>query len=184
MKLKKKQQQFIKEAYRSSDVCQGWKDKIKENFPKLFTETELEVGKWYKNAFYNTLLCYTGESYGYGFFEGKWNSDGDWGSLSTFKSNTVEATKEEVEQALIIEAKKRGFKEGVKIKSLFHHDNPTIEIFNERGYEFVSSQNKLYIHGGKQSLMPVVFYQGEWAEIIETITKAEAEKELGKVIID
>ncbi|MBL4820135.1 MAG: hypothetical protein JKY98_03955, partial [Gammaproteobacteria bacterium] len=49
MKLTKKQQEFIKGATTNSDACSEWKTKIKDAFPKLFKETELEAGKWYKD---------------------------------------------------------------------------------------------------------------------------------------
>ena len=49
MKINKKQKKLIKEAYNASYVCQDWKDKIKEAFPKLFKETKLEVDRWYRD---------------------------------------------------------------------------------------------------------------------------------------
>lgn len=38
--MKKSQKKFILEAYQDDDVCQGYKDKIKEHFPKVVKKLE------------------------------------------------------------------------------------------------------------------------------------------------
>tara|TARA_R110000823_G_scaffold234665_3_gene360875 strand:+ start:28 stop:378 length:351 start_codon:yes stop_codon:yes gene_type:complete len=83
----------------------------------------------------------------------------------------------EVEQALIEEANKRGFKKGV-IANLTHcgHRNSRAEILNEN-----------YRYNGRYLSIDnfIIFEKGKWAEIIkQTITKEEAEKELGKTILN
>ena len=107
MKLKKKQQKFIKKAYNSNDVCQQWKDDIKKNFPELFKDTDLVVGEWYKliGGIYDWMGCYQSnknhEFSGYGFSL----SDNEWEqnlNLSKLESRElIPATKEEIETALI-----------------------------------------------------------------------------------
>tara|TARA_R110000764_G_scaffold179285_2_gene265362 strand:+ start:113 stop:463 length:351 start_codon:yes stop_codon:yes gene_type:complete len=83
----------------------------------------------------------------------------------------------EVEQALIEEANKRGFKKGV-IANLTHcgHRNSRAEILNEN-----------YRYNGRYLSIDnfIIFEKGKWAEIIkQTITKEEAEKQLGKTILN
>jgi hypothetical protein len=174
MKITKEQQEFIKEAYISTDVCQEWKDSIKENFPKLFKETELEVGKWYKQIDkYETdfLLNYQGDTNGsYGF----WNLGyGEWSfSSDDLGLQATPATDKEVEDALIKEAKRRGFKEGVKFKCLYNH------IIGGSCVPMLGSDGLLWIEKG------CVFRNGIWATPLKTITKEEAEKQLGKTILN
>ena len=90
-------------------------------------------------------------------------------------STYVLATEKEVETALIQEAKKRGFKEGVRFRSA--HANATYSIL---GYslEFDGS-----LHCQRNAGCIFNTDNGKWAEIIETITKKDAERELGKKII-
>lgn len=76
------------------------------------------------------------------------------------------------EKFLIKEAKKRGFKDG-NFKCLIQHT-----CNNGKGY--IYNGGNLYLNG--QCLFSKY---SKWAKIIiETITKEQAEKELGKTIID
>ena len=166
--MKESRKEFIKKAH--SAACSDWKTNIEKEFPKLFKEDALVVGKWYKSE--GCLFNYQKQSNVYGFFtDGSW-MNGDW---IWYGANARLATDKEVEEELIKEAKRRGFKEGVKFKSVSSGNN--IEL----GYEFFdyySNQNQLCNGGGS------VFIGGKWAEIIkETITKEQAEKELGKTIL-
>lgn len=181
MKLTKKQQQFIKDAYNSNDVCSEWKTKIKDIFPKLFKETELEVGKWYKTSSGN-LFNYMGRSgkhinpdLVYGFT----NKSIDWVyeyDVTICNDKGLKpATKEEVEQALIAEAKKRGFKKGETVK--YPCGNGSSVFLDGFKHEYREYSNTFYFYN------LLVFEKGKWAEIIETITKEQAEKELGKKIV-
>jgi hypothetical protein len=142
----------------------------------------------------NFLVCITrikdGKYYGYGFNgSGIWCDDDDdsWGSI---KDIDISATDKGVEEALIKESKKRGFKEGVKF-------NVTTELwgYSTGGHEGVSVISKsefcyseysdsLRVRCEDYSKM-CIFSKGEWATIvIETITKEEAEKQLGKKILN
>lgn len=166
-------------------------EKIKQWFPKVF-KTILEVGKWYKNnddgyekcfglvveLNKNDKDCFSG----YGFDrDGGWLLDLD---VNGFGSNKWSAAADqEVKEALEREAKKRGLILGSCIDRKFDK-NLGIEIINtakfikdpEWYYDF---ENDYLEHHGF-----VVYSRGKWAEIIPTITKEEAEKQLGKKIIN
>tara|TARA_R110000772_G_C13310212_1_gene439951 strand:- start:3271 stop:3789 length:519 start_codon:yes stop_codon:yes gene_type:complete len=172
--MKDSRKQFIKDGHAAA--CSEWKTKIEKEFPKLFKETDLVVGNWIKTedclAFVEEFL---GNDFkGYGFCDNSWfESTSDW--TSNVKGWTP-ATDKEVEAALIKEAKRRGFKEGVSFKCT---QTPRIGKFGKLTY--VSGNNGLYSNGTEDGEW--LFRKGEWATIIETITKEEAEKELGKTII-
>ena len=166
--MKKSRKEFIKKAH--SAACSDWKTNIEKEFPKLFKEDALVVGKWYKSE--GCLFNYQKQSNVYGFFtDGSW-MNGDW---IWYGANARLATDKEVEEELIKEAKRRGFKEGVKFKSVSSGNN--IErVYG--GFRYFSNQNQFCSGGGS------VFIGGKWATIVETITKEQAEKELGKTILD
>jgi len=180
MKFTKEQQQFIKDATTNSDVCSDWRTKIKETFPKLFKETELEIGKWYRDTTSKTcLILYNGGRLAYGFGR----NTGDWlEDYIVYNSDLTDyklATDKEVEEALIKEAKKRGFKEGVVVDCFLVSGNGTIDQYDEDNvYYEIDDKNSLN-YGNK-----MIYKEGKWATIIETITKEQAEKELGKTIVD
>ena len=75
-----------------------------------------------------------------------------------------------MKQALVKEAKRLGFKEGVNIGNFN-------KIIKSNSYQFNLGSNILYVG------TCCVFENGIWATIVETITKKQAEKELGKKII-
>jgi hypothetical protein len=143
------------------------KDCLKEWFPDAF-KAELEVGKWYKMKGDIHFLCNfngnignNGNSYGFNL-TGKWMDN----SMCFHNSDTyVEATPEEVESALINEAKKRGFKNGVTILRgdwYFGFSAPKVTIEKEQyptsGFEF---RNDTLLLDGY-----IIFYSGNWAEIL------------------
>jgi hypothetical protein len=77
----------------------------------------------------------------------------------TYSSTRVEATKKEVEEALIAEAKRRGFKEGVTVAW-----DGTV-IINNLKESFTMS-----VDGGRlkeNNSNWNIFKNGKWAEIIE-----------------
>ena len=127
--------EFILEAHKSA--CSEWKLKIEKECPELF-KNKLEVGKWY-NYYKGALLVWNNGGYSYGFINGKYRED--W----SFCSQDAEpATEEEVKEALIKEAKKRGFKSGLKIKPLW--DTPH-SFWNLSGnnFEFNFKDNSLFL---------------------------------------
>ena len=184
--MKKSRKDFIKKAH--SAACNEWKTNIEAEFPKLFKKDDLVVGKWYKSD-WGYKFCFNGEydidsdPRGYGFSQcgefltdNKTSKRGGWG-----KYNITEATDEEVEKALIKEAKKKDYK-NVNINNLetignmlsSHHS-----IASSKCYYYNSIENALWFRG------KLIFWNGKWATIItETITKEQAEKELGKTILN
>ena len=193
--MKESRKEFIKKAH--SAACSEWKENIEKEFPKLFKGDALEVGKWYKlTKDYGNLekgsvfpfIKYQGlfEDYaviGHSIFD---NSKIDYRAPH---SNTLTpATDKEVEEALIKEAKKRGFKEGVKFIKLSNGVVQTVDglPYFQAGRVAVESPETEWstvYKGGSSN--PSIFEYGKWAEIIkETITKEQAEKELGKTILN
>lgn len=157
---------------------------VKEWFPEVF-ETKLEVGKWYK--WENGAICYHSEYKGdYGFNSNKeWIQHNHWltnGCNDGFKP----ATDSEVLEALKNEAVKRGYLnnfEGIsclcdfdKKKSQEYYKNPKNTFYYEK------HANKLWIQDSSY-LDICVFDKGNWATIIPTLTKEEAEKKLNVKIV-
>lgn len=137
---------------------------LRQWFPKAF-ETELEVGKWYtvENGCLFFLEKITDDWFkGYGFTSAK----NYYNDFQEYKSKKLTiATDQEVETALINEAKKRGFKDG-NYKCL---DFPTLTIKNCNIYEYSAYKNRLFL-SSKGIYCNLIFNNGKWAEIIsETI---------------
>jgi len=129
---------------------------LKQWFPDAF-KTELEVGKWYKA---NSTLVFIDdlekETY-YGFFGKNW---GKWSfSNGSNKDVAKPATHQEVETALITEAKKRGFKNG-NYKCLDLPKWTEKKVDNN----FYLEENKLWM--GDFGCANLVFKDGKWATII------------------
>jgi hypothetical protein len=161
--MKDSRKEFIKQAHKSA--CSEWKEKIKKEFPELFKEDALVVGKWYKENDSEFLIFITNlndASYaGYGFnMSAKWQD-----SLGRVNLKHTLATDKEVEEALIKEAKKRGFKKGVSFLSI--SDGVKKQGSN---FGYYGNNNQICLGGG------TIFKDGEWAEVLQTITKQQAEK--------
>ena len=183
--MKKSRKEFILKGHAAA--CSEWKANIEKEFPKLFKKDELEVGKWHLdgNKDDKFLICLTRLEgnlyYGYGFdSDGKWvDDDGDfWGNA--YNDISRPATDKEVETALIKEAKKRGFKEGITVKGC----DGRIGKRTAEHYLYFKEDNNIQSCEWDGLDNCLIFDNGKWATIIETITKEQAEKELGKTIID
>jgi hypothetical protein len=160
--------------------------KVKEWFPEVF-ETKLEIGKWYKDLDNGKFLfCFQGgygnsDTHGlnYGF-----NSQNKFReTLGVHKRDVyTPATDSEVLEALTNEAIKRRFKEGVCINDLYCGGTVFISG-NKYDYEEVPYTP----YAGEMALRDsdgnILFVNGQWAEIIKTYTKEEAEKLLDAKII-
>lgn len=156
---------------------------LKQWFPEAFKK-ELEVGKWYKMKGNIHFLCNfngkignNGDSYGFNLV-GEWTND----SMCFQNCDTyVEATDEEVEEALIAEAKKKGYKAGTRLVPLLCC---SCEIMGEgEDYKYKSKVSDNIGH--RLELNGTGIYQdGKWAEIIheetKVITMEKAEKILSK----
>ena len=168
---KQEQRELAIEAYTlgCKDVSSG-KGGLKTFLESRGLSEELEVGKWYWNGNGKTLLCCQSETGGgYGFC-----SDGRWSNIigDVYRERYELATNEEVEAALIAEAKKRGIWE-----------TPINDCngFNERnkGSYRANFNGKLNLW----SSVGCVFKNGEWATLIEPkptqMTIAQLEKLTG-----
>ena len=140
---------------------------LQEFVPEAF-KTELEVGRWYRLKDNPEILalydCFKHHRpYAYIF-----NENGNYEyrvEFSLFELPTYWelATEEEVSEALINEAKKRGYKEGVKCKFGIIEEIRTIEI---NDFVFKLEYNTLGIKS-KNGNADIIFRSGKWAEIIE-----------------
>lgn len=129
-------------------------EKLEKRLAELKSQPDFEVGKWYKAKSHNAFFCYKGNGVGYGIrINNVWIDEEPMTEISLW----TEATKEEVESALIKQAEKRGFKEGVRFKSASSNMEITLGKVKPSMYD-----NLLYM-----SLVGVVFCNGKWAEIIE-----------------
>lgn len=149
---------------------------IRKVFPELF-KIKLEVGKWYihkSGGFWciDSELDKNGKAFVYGF-------SCDFTYFYRKLCNTIylekETTLKEVETALIKESERRGL---ISDKPL-HYILPYGIGYSRCSIkeEFVFKDNKLYLGNFD------IFNNGKWAEIIEIITKEEAEKILNKKIV-
>ena len=146
------------------------KELLQEFLPEAF-ENELEVGKWYISKYY--LVYYLG-NYKCNCIE---LSDGKWienvhHSLSDHLKSYRLATEEEVKEALINEAIKRGFKNvgelTLKIVSgeMFKKGSFVTTINN---FRYCSSIDVLCLDGVE------IFNNGKWAEIIKEYIPTQEE---------
>jgi hypothetical protein len=177
--MKKSRKEFIKESHLAA--CNDWREKIEKEFPELFKKYDLKINKWYvltedycslKKGSIFPFLKYQSPTKKFAIVGHCIFDHNKRNYLAPLSANLKPATDKEVEEALIKEAKKRGFKEGVRFKCLYNHDykGKCIPLFCSDGY--------LWLEGG------CVFKDGKWATIVETITKEQAEKELGKTILN
>lgn len=159
------------------------KYKMKDEFPEMF-EVKLEVGKIY--SYNDCVLCFQGKKNGlltaYGFRKDKY-----WMDLCTF-GNSPEKWNEYnprvFETALINEAKKRGFKEGVYFDNSTLKDNDFGKGNQIKGNVWFSKSDGGTIWcDSNEGYNRQLFRKGIWAEIIQTITKEEAEKKLNCKIV-
>ena len=135
------------------------KYKMKDEFPEVF-EVKLEVGKWYKRPHGKALFFIVGDPKITPFEVYGFDMEGNWMNLEkarTFPDFEIEATEQEVFEALKNEAVKRGFK--------------------RIGCFYIKS-NKLFSNASWQG-GDILFNNGIWSK-----TKEEAEKLLNCKIID
>ena len=161
--LDKEQLEAVKSSWYGTINIDLFEEKLKE---KGLIKEELEVGKWYKhssnNIFYCTAINKIGKPLGYGIDGvGRWIKE-DMGCINGWGGNGELATNKEVETALIKEAKRRGFKEGVKIKGRDY--TTTGDFFFSGGNLFIGMQQFSNI---------CILEDGVWATIIKEEPKKE-----------
>lgn len=158
---------------------------LKKLFPEAFeSEVKLETGKYYKHPDYPKFLtCLREDKTRFGIdVYGNWFDDGDV-IKDEHQKDYVEATEQEVFEALKNEAVKRGLVKGefiFPIDDEFNKDSSFKESIKRIGSISEIKNGKLYVLGyGKYC----VFKDGQWAGIQQSITLSEAEQQLGKKII-
>lgn len=169
--------------------CYSAMNEIKLMFPSAFEpeKKELVVGKWYfielsKSQFNDkqkALIFYEDKTRLYGFSHlGIYTNN--YSNPKNNKYTFTEATQQEVEEALKAEAVKRGFINGIYVNPVTKNWGRNIKLYLEHNDPlfWVNSIGDLMCCGVQ------IFHKGQWAEIIQTITKEQAEKELGKKIIN
>jgi hypothetical protein len=180
MKYTKEQAQEVLKDWFDYKQCRAttkntYEKFIESKFPSL------EVGKWYKSEYGSLVFVESIQGClftGYGF-----NVFNDWQDSAAFwytELFTTEATKEEVEAALIKEAERRGFIYGVKYDDI----NDGIRYECREQFELNPTFTKLMctVGGGW------IFKEGTWAtpivqdptkeklsELEDTIKKAQQE---------
>ena len=164
-------EQVLKLANKAEQGCTNViKSDLKNWFSDAF-KTELEVGRWYKENDYPMHIFFItaikdNRYYYYGFrVDGKYEID-EWYSFDDIGSqNGFElATKEEVSEALIAEAKKRGYKGGIKLSPLEYCSN-AIETEKEDVYSYIPKVSH-YVGNRLQLNGTGIYQDGNWAEII------------------
>lgn len=145
---------------------------VKSEHPSWFNE--VEVGKWYFKQYdrKSSIIFFcqghrNGNAYGYGIDtlnNGKteWFSDSD-----VVESNNDDfrgATPEEIESALIAEAKRR-YKAGDRLSKI-HEDYAKCEHRCFGCREFWLECGRLYVQNDISDYGYCIFYDGQWASVI------------------
>ena len=145
----------IDETYNEYKGLKKERKQLKKQLEEL---PKLEVGKWYK---FDLSLMFVKNKptnnnvIGYGFDgTGLWTDKYHY--WESYKDNYRPATDKEVQTALIEEAKKIGFKEGVTA-NCFNNFKSQSDI----GFKFISIDNGLLFQN------QCIFLNGKWATIIK-----------------
>ena len=181
-KLTEEQEKAVKYCFRRSDSKKEFKEMLE--VAGLIYETK-DLNKWYRSTDECGFLVFltrkrnTKEIEYYGFSEEVW-TDNDWLHEGYLRDDMTEATDEEVEEALIVEAKKRY---NVHDKLKYFKGNSREQVINKM-YEFIyrPCDNELLIRGASNSRCAlVIFKEGKWAEVINDneMTIEELEKLTG-----
>lgn len=166
--------------------CSNSENKLRLLFPSAFEpeKKELVVGVWYRRKdFGNFKFCFNG-SYGqmsqYGF-----DRNGDWSKqLGIYEDKEyIEATQQEVEEALKAEILKR-YKVGDRVNCLKYGNLSLNCELNLDSFDHYFEDDELWVsfdEGEETDSMVCVYSNGIFAEIIrpKKMTQAEIETELG-----
>lgn len=147
------------------------KQQLEQEFPSLMLN--LEKGVWYN--YRGHLLCYTGEGKSYGFWGGKWVDD--WHLMDSELDKLKVATEEDVRDALIKEAKKRGYKTGNFVCLRNKVVSQSVDDYDKWTFMGESLYTKGRGLGGDAP-----YRDGKWAEILSTtFTLDEAKEFIAKI---
>jgi len=164
---------FILEAHQSA--CSTLKEKIEKEFPSLFVNEKFKVGKYYKYTGNNRFLfkvekVKSNGVVGYGVLEkdgSDWVYDWEIAMDSIYGQYMYEATPQEVETALINEAKKRGIWNSPIINT--KGDEELKDIYSKT---FDFKENVLWSKYGR------IFDNGIWAKAIPQPTELTLEQRI------
>jgi len=133
---------------------------------------DLEVGKWYSHLYGLVFCSNPTEMANYGFWDGEWCDDLIMDGGGVYTNSWTPATEKQVEEALIKEAKKRGFKRGAKFKGINRYGVSSDVIWTEtEDFELFTDQEGTILCGGGNC-----FANGKWAEIIEETKELTVEQ--------
>ena len=154
---------------------------LKEWFPDALKKdkVELEYGRWIcDDEEEDWIMFFVSPAERYGLCHLGWVHDKNDNKVSEYIKHEGNryATPQEITEALKNEAVKRGFIDGVSFKIL-NGEREAIHIKNKSRFGYDDFENKLLMNGW------CIFLKGKWTKPIETITKEDAEKELGKKIV-
>lgn len=158
------------------------KDELTDLQGQLKEEPKLESG-WYRwQNGHKWLMYYSKDGERYGFNdEGAWCKGDFTKQQKEILSTDVHylATKEEVEKALIKEAKRRGYKDGVKINNSNVYNDGDVCNYTISGDAIEWACGVLQIC--TTNCWHTIFKYGKWATIIQEkeMTQKEIEEELG-----
>ena len=135
------------------------------SFELVEDKVKLEKGKWYKRG--GLLFCFQGKyetddtSGAYGF-----TTTGNWheniGVDERYIYQYVLATNQEVENALVKEAKRRGFKGGVYYDATnVGYTDQNKQRISGNDFSFSAEINELRLNGW------IIFNKGKWAKVVE-----------------
>lgn len=151
---------------------------------------EVEEGKWYvidkadcviKNSF-DAIIFYKGCDFGYGFNHiGEWTEEYNTNNHYINKEVKREATPEEVEQALIKEAKRR-YKVGDKLSEVYEDFSRGDRVFSLDLNHQVGLCD-LWI-GNDNGYESCIFKNGQWAEVVEESKVDNDLEQLEKILSD
>ena len=138
---------------------------LKKWFPEAF---ELEVGKWYKSDaggkwFIEELRGTQQKSYGFNLM-GKWSS-----SMNRLSTGLIELSLKEVGKALIKEARRRGYREGVLIEDIYTgiKERPNITVSSDDfDWEEIPVGKRAGVMALRDSEGSILFTDGHWTQII------------------
>jgi hypothetical protein len=183
--MNKKQEELVREALRSNEVCDQWKKKIKSTFPDLVPR---DTNCWYKVITYSLkpFFVYVTEWIDGDNMKGAgFGADGNW-----YENTSVWGTGRTCEKAdskdfktfLRDQADARGMKLGVLTQNEI--SLVPFTIGTDWDFEFGSaSSTVLWSFASDQTGRFSIFKNGKWSEPVKSITKKEAEAKLKMRII-
>lgn len=174
----------IKEIHGHSKPYGEIERKLKEWFPEVF-ETKLPncFTGWVLDEKYPKVIAYSEN----GFLKYGFDANGNWiEGTNTKLLNEREATEQEVTEALIKEAVKVGYKQGIYIVDVYNGESEK-DIVQVSSNVFQWEPIGAGINAGQMALRDsdgnIIFHNGKFAEIIQTLTIQEAEAKLNCKIV-